>query len=90
MKMTEYATWATVTEKGQVTIPKAVREKIGVPQGGKVRFRVRYDGVVVVEVPTSAKQVTGRLKKYADPNNPVDAYKEKENLGNDRAKELGY
>lgn len=88
--MTDYAAWASVTEKGQVTIPKAIREKIGVSQGGKVRFRVRYDGIVVVEVPTNIKQVTGRLKKYANPSHPVDAYKEKENLGNDRAKELGY
>lgn len=86
----EYENWATVTEKGQVTIPKPIRDELGVPSGGKIRFRRRYDGVIVVERPTTASQVMGSLKRYADPDNPVDAYKMREQMEHDRAKELGY
>lgn len=83
-------TWATVTHKGQVTIPKPIREKLGVPDGGKIRFRLRYDGLIVIEKPTEAKQIIGSLRRYANPNNPVNAYEAKESLEHDRAKELGY
>lgn len=82
--------WATVTNKGQVTIPKSIRERLGVPNGGKVRFRLRYDGLVVVERPTKASRIIGSLKRYATPDKPVDAYDAREKMEHDRAKELGY
>jgi AbrB family looped-hinge helix DNA binding protein len=90
MPTVEQDAWATVTEKGQVTIPKIIREQLGVPNGGKIRFRKRYDGIVVVERPTNAAQIMGSLKKYADPQKPVDGYAAREQRENDRAKELGY
>ena len=82
--------WATVTHKGQVTIPKPIRDRLGVPNGGKVRFRLRYDGLVVVEQPSKASDIIGKLKRYASVDKPVDAYVEKVKMEYDRAKELGY
>lgn len=82
--------WATVTRKGQVTIPKLIREQVGIVNGGKVRFRLRYDGVVVVETIKSHKDLLGRLKKYADLEDPANAYTLREKMENDRAKALGY
>lgn len=38
----------TVTSKGQVTIPKAVRDFLGIGPGSKVEFRRAGDGKVVV------------------------------------------
>ena len=35
----------TVTSKGQVTIPKAVRQRLGIRPGAKVRFEVVGDHV---------------------------------------------
>lgn len=90
MLASENNIWATVTEKGQVTIPKPIRDRLGVPSGGKVRFRMRYDGVIVVERPTTVDQVIGRLQKYATPEKTVNAYEVREKMENDRAKELGY
>lgn len=87
MKLNE---WATVTRKGQVTIPKLIRDQVGITDGGKVRFRLRYDGMVVIETTKSHKELLGRLKKYADSENPVDAYNLREKMANDRAKDLGY
>ena len=37
-----------ITSKGQVTIPKDIREKLGVGPGGEVRF-VQADGKIIVE-----------------------------------------
>lgn len=40
---------ATVTTKGQVTIPKPVRDLLGLMPGSKVDFRRNADGDVVLE-----------------------------------------
>lgn len=37
---------ATITSKGQITIPKTVREQLQVDTGDRVLFLVREDGVV--------------------------------------------
>lgn len=39
---------ATVTSKGQITLPKTVREKLGVDTGDQVDFVVNEQGDVVV------------------------------------------
>lgn len=39
---------ATLTSKGQVTLPKPIRQALGVDAGGKIAFRLREDGLVVV------------------------------------------
>ncbi|HUP00205.1 MAG TPA: AbrB/MazE/SpoVT family DNA-binding domain-containing protein [Gemmatimonadota bacterium] len=38
-----------VTSKGQVTIPKSVRERLGVRSGDYLRFVVREDGTACIE-----------------------------------------
>jgi len=38
---------ATVTSKGQITLPKSIRQALGVGFGGKVSFSMRGDEVVV-------------------------------------------
>jgi AbrB family looped-hinge helix DNA binding protein len=37
---------ATVTSKGQITIPKEIRETVGLQAGHRVSFEIREDGVV--------------------------------------------
>ncbi len=47
----------TVTSKGQVTIPKAVRDFLGIGPGSEVEFRrVEGGGVVVVPLETVRPQ----------------------------------
>lgn len=56
---------ATVTSKGQLTIPKAVRERLNIEPGEKVVFRFDEDGGVrLVNVP-------------ADPMARLDAAQER-------------
>ena len=39
---------ATMTAKGQITLPKAVRQMLGVDVGAKVAFELHEDGQIVV------------------------------------------
>lgn len=38
---------ATLTSKGQITLPKAIRQALGVTTGGKVSFELRGSDVIV-------------------------------------------
>jgi AbrB family looped-hinge helix DNA binding protein len=42
---------AKVTSKGQVTVPKAVREALGIKEGDEVVFRVEGNRAVVARTP---------------------------------------
>jgi antitoxin PrlF len=55
----------TVTVKGQVTLPKAVREAAKIRPGDRVNVRVRPEGGVIIEAEaavTSAEAYIARLK----------------------------
>ena len=39
---------ATITAKGQITLPKSVRQALGVDVGAKVAFELHEDGQIVV------------------------------------------
>ena len=52
---------ATVTTKGQITIPKDIRERLGVESGDRVNFLVQDDGTVTVEPVTRHIRELGGL-----------------------------
>ncbi len=58
---------ATVTSKGQITLPKSVREALGTQAGSKVMFFV-VDGRVELRVVKKMRELYGSLKveKYVD------------------------
>jgi AbrB family looped-hinge helix DNA binding protein len=39
---------ATVTDKGQVTVPKEIRDRLGIAAGSKLDFRLEADGTLRV------------------------------------------
>ena len=47
---------SSITAKGRVTIPKAVRERLGLKAGDRIKFFFHPDGSVVLlpTIPTSA------------------------------------
>lgn len=56
-------TIATITSKGQVTIPKGVRSILGVKAGDRIDFYVNLDGSVSVRpIATELDDVQGMLK----------------------------
>lgn len=53
----------TITSKGRVTIPKVIRDAMGLRPGDRVRFVRRDDGTVVVEPETvDVRSLAGILK----------------------------
>jgi AbrB family looped-hinge helix DNA binding protein len=58
-----------VTEKGQVTIPKELRDALGIGPGTEVEFERRKDAIVVRKSdrrPSRGRQLAERLKGRGD------------------------
>lgn len=49
----------SVSEKGQATIPKRLRDEHGITTPGKVRFTENEDGEIVVEPVPSLREMRG-------------------------------
>ncbi len=55
---------ATLTNKGQITIPKAVRQSLGLHPGDKLEFIVNRDGEVLCKpIIKKVDDVFGKLHK---------------------------
>ena len=50
-----------VTRKGQVTIPKPVRDHLGIGPGSQIAFRRAADGSIVLEKADTSTQQQSRL-----------------------------
>jgi AbrB family looped-hinge helix DNA binding protein len=63
-----------VTSKGQVTIPKAVRDHLGIGPGSQVTFRVAEDGSIVIEKADGTRQPSrfAKLVGIAGPGPSTD------------------
>jgi antitoxin PrlF len=58
----------TLTSKGQVTVPRAVREQLGLKAGDKMVFTVLSDGTVVMRPKTRRlADLAGLLKRPEQP-----------------------
>ena len=53
---------SAITVKGQATIPKSIREHLGLQPGDRVKFFVHPDGSVVLLPKVSAPAVRGMVK----------------------------
>lgn len=56
---------ATVTDKGQVTLPKAIRDRLGIRAGTRIDFEVQPDDTLKVRVLT--RGATGLFGLLARP-----------------------
>lgn len=57
---------ATVTSKGQITVPKPIRDYLGIDAGDRLSFEIREGGEVVVEAETAdVRELRGMLKAPA-------------------------
>ena len=64
----------TVTSKGQVTIPKPVRDHLGIVPGSKVAFRRAADGSIIIEKADGTQQPSrfAKLVGVAGPGPTTD------------------
>lgn len=59
---------ATITSKGQITVPKEIREHLGVAPGDRLSFQISSAGEVVVEPETvDVRTLRGMLKHRGRP-----------------------
>lgn len=63
---------STLTSKGQITIPKAIRERLGLRVGERLEFRIGKDERIVMERTWvhEPRKIAGLLKHLA-PEKPV-------------------
>jgi AbrB family looped-hinge helix DNA binding protein len=65
--------YARISKKGQVTIPKPIREKLKIEKEGGILFLVEDDEVKLKGIPGGRiDQLAGSLKKYAKKYVPMD------------------
>jgi antitoxin PrlF len=60
----------TVTSKGQVTIPKPVRDHLGIGPGSQIDFRRADDGSIVIEKADATKPRPSRFAKVIGSAGP--------------------
>ena len=64
---------ATLTSKGQTTIPKAIRDTLSMKAGDRMTFTLMPDGTVVMRVKTkSVTKLAGVLYKKGRKPVPVE------------------
>jgi antitoxin PrlF len=64
---------ATLTSKGQMTIPKAIRDSLGMKAGDRMTFTLMPDGIVVLRVKNKrVSDLGGILHKKGRKSVPVE------------------
>lgn len=58
---------AKVTTKGQVTIPKEIRDRLGLKPGGNVEIYIDHDGRAVIERTLRLEELAGVLPRPERP-----------------------
>jgi len=68
------ATDATLTSKGQMTVPKAIRDSLGMKAGDRMTFTLMPDGLVVLRVKNKRmSDLAGILHKKGRKAVPVES-----------------
>jgi antitoxin PrlF len=64
---------ATLTSKGQTTIPKPIRDSLGMKAGDRITFTLMPDGVVVMRVKNKrVADLAGLLHKKGRKPVPIE------------------
>ena len=64
---------STLTSKGQTTIPKDIRETLGMKSGDRMTFTMLPDGTVLMRVKNrSVMGLAGSLRKKGQKRVPVE------------------
>ncbi len=64
---------STLTSKGQTTIPKTIRDSLGMKAGDRMTFTLMPDGVVLMRVKTkSVLDLAGSLHKKGRKPVPLE------------------
>ena len=72
---------ATLTSKGQVTLPKSVRERLGVETGDRLEFIESEQGFLVVAATRDIRSLKGIVARPKKPVTIDDMNKAIEKMG---------
>jgi antitoxin PrlF len=67
---------ATVTSKGQVTLPKELRKRLGIQTGSRIRFNIPASGPVQVEQVLCDLEDLWRMADEGGKPGPVMSFEE--------------
>jgi len=87
--MSENETTVTVTSKGQATIPKEFRDRLGIETPGRVRFVENDRGEVVVRPVERPSEIRGALAT-GDEETPATELLREERAHDERATDEKY
>lgn len=66
-------TEATLTSKGQTTIPKAIRDSLSIKPGDRMTFTLLPDGTVLMRIKNkSALDLAGSLQRQGRKRLPIE------------------
>ncbi len=70
--------YAKISKKGQITIPKGIREILKIEKEGGILFLVEDNEIKLKGIPGSkANELAGSLRKYAMAYVPLDKVRKK-------------
>ncbi len=78
---------ATLTRKGQITLPKAVRQRLGVGSGDRIEFIEADGGFLVVPAMRDVRSLKGIVPK---PRRPVSIERMKEAIARIGQPKMGH
>jgi antitoxin PrlF len=67
---------AKVTSKGQVTLPRELRKRLGVQRGSRIRFSIPVSGAVQVEPVLYEFEDLWRMADQGDPSRSVMTFEQ--------------
>lgn len=66
-------TTTTLTSKGQVTVPRAIRERMALKPGDKIQFSLLSDGTLIIRPKTRRlSELAGILHKPEQQSIPIE------------------
>jgi AbrB family looped-hinge helix DNA binding protein len=66
-----------VSSKGQITLPKAARQRLGVRPGGQVRLKLGAQPKVVLEKQPGVKDYQGKFTGFWGDRDPAEELRER-------------
>ena len=76
--------YSTVTSKGQVTIPKSLRNRMGIVEGSQLLFVDDGDRIIVYKISSDLENIYGAVKHEGTP---LDFRKVREQVAQEMAKD---
>ena len=67
---------ATVTSKGQITLPSELRKRLGIQTGSRIRFSIPASGAVKVEPVLYELEDLWKMADEGDATSPVMTFEE--------------